>query len=221
MRHAAGKTAIIADPYPLWCDALRALLGGLDVTVVGEATTAASAVEMIGRHRPELVVADYSLATENGSDLLRETLAKSPDSRSIVLSEQSNESERDIVFAAGAWAYCAKLAEPDDVAAAIRQMFSPSIYFASARPRALPAEGAGREPNPLTKRETEILRLTAEGHSNSELARMLWVTEQTVKFHLSNIYRKLDVSNRTEASRWALVHGLLEGRESTVEVVAA
>ena len=62
----------------------------------------------------------------------------------------------------------------------------------------------------LTKREREILQLVAEGHSNSQLARMLWVTEQTVKFHLSNIYRKLDVANRTEASRWAQIHGLLE-----------
>jgi DNA-binding CsgD family transcriptional regulator len=53
------------------------------------------------------------------------------------------------------------------------------------------------------------LTLVAEGHSNAQLARMLWVTEQTVKFHLSNIYRKLNVSNRTEASRWAQVHGLL------------
>jgi DNA-binding CsgD family transcriptional regulator len=67
------------------------------------------------------------------------------------------------------------------------------------------------DPN-LTRRELEILRLVAEGDSNAELARMLWVTEQTVKFHLSNIYRKLDVSNRTEASRWAQVHGLLEAR---------
>ena len=61
----------------------------------------------------------------------------------------------------------------------------------------------------LTRRELEILTLVAEGHSNAQLARMLWVTEQTVKFHLSNIYRKLNVSNRTEASRWAQVHGLL------------
>ena len=60
----------------------------------------------------------------------------------------------------------------------------------------------------LTRRELEILQLVAEGHSNSQLAQMLWVTEQTVKFHLSNIYRKLDVANRTEASRWAEVHGL-------------
>jgi DNA-binding CsgD family transcriptional regulator len=61
----------------------------------------------------------------------------------------------------------------------------------------------------LTRRELEILQLVAEGYSNSQLAKMLWVTEQTVKFHLSNIYRKLDVANRTEASRWAQVHGLL------------
>ena len=61
----------------------------------------------------------------------------------------------------------------------------------------------------LTRRELEILQLVAEGHSNAQLARMLWVTEQTVKFHLSNVYRKLDVANRTEASRWAQLRGLL------------
>ena len=59
----------------------------------------------------------------------------------------------------------------------------------------------------MTRRELEILKLVAEGHSNAALARMLWVTEQTVKFHLSNVYRKLDVTNRTEASRWAQRNG--------------
>jgi DNA-binding NarL/FixJ family response regulator len=61
----------------------------------------------------------------------------------------------------------------------------------------------------LTRRELEILRLMAEGHSNTDLAKMLWVTEKTVKFHLSNVYRKLGVSNRTEAGRWAQLNGLL------------
>jgi len=64
----------------------------------------------------------------------------------------------------------------------------------------------------LTRREREILRLVGEGHSNLQLAQLLCVTEQTVKFHLSNVYRKLEVSNRTGASRWAQVHGLLERR---------
>jgi DNA-binding CsgD family transcriptional regulator len=60
----------------------------------------------------------------------------------------------------------------------------------------------------LTKRELEILRLVAEGGSNAEIARGLWVTEQTVKFHLANVYRKIGVANRTEAARFAYLHGL-------------
>jgi DNA-binding CsgD family transcriptional regulator len=81
---------------------------------------------------------------------------------------------------------------------------------------AAPAEKAepAADTRGLTRRELEILRLVAEGHSNAELAKMLWVTEQTVKFHLSNIYRKLDVSNRTEASRWAQIQGLLPANPS-------
>jgi DNA-binding NarL/FixJ family response regulator len=67
------------------------------------------------------------------------------------------------------------------------------------------------EPCPLTAREREILRAVAEGHTNARIGRQLWVTEQTVKFHLSNIYRKLGVSNRTEASRYALMTGLAAG----------
>jgi len=95
----------------------------------------------------------------------------------------------------------------------VRQAFDHSIYFASNGEHGATSaiETTSPEDNAvcLTKREIEILRLAAEGHSNSQLARMLWVTEQTVKFHLSNIYRKLDVSNRTEASRWAQRHGML------------
>jgi DNA-binding NarL/FixJ family response regulator len=67
------------------------------------------------------------------------------------------------------------------------------------------------EPWPLTPRELEVLCLAAEGHSNAQIGRHLWVTEQTVKFHLSNVYRKLDVSNRTEASAWAITRGLVSG----------
>ena len=73
----------------------------------------------------------------------------------------------------------------------------------------------------MTRRELEILKHVAEGHSNAALAKMLWVTEQTVKFHLSNIYRKLDVTNRTEASRWAQVSGLLSTKVDEVEAHTA
>jgi DNA-binding NarL/FixJ family response regulator len=92
----------------------------------------------------------------------------------------------------------------------VRQAFEHSVFFpgtAATSPVATaPTSGATDE---LTKRELEILCLVAEGHTNAHMARTLWVTEQTVKFHLSNIYRKLGVANRTEAGRWAQLHGLL------------
>ena len=72
----------------------------------------------------------------------------------------------------------------------------------------------------LTRREREILQLVAEGNTNGQVAKVLWVTEQTVKFHLANIFRKLDVTNRTQASRWAHAHGLVrmtEREEPAVE----
>jgi DNA-binding NarL/FixJ family response regulator len=73
----------------------------------------------------------------------------------------------------------------------------------------------------LTRREREILALVAEGSSNGTVARKLWVTEQTVKFHLSNIYRKLGVSNRTAASRWAHDRGMLAAEHSVDSTPAA
>ncbi|MGH3033298.1 MAG: helix-turn-helix domain-containing protein, partial [Gaiellaceae bacterium] len=113
-----------------------------------------------------------------------------------------------------------KMAHPDDITSAIRQVFEHSIYFVGGQ---LPAVASGPVLDSslgLTRRELEILQLVAEGHSNAELARRLWVTEQTVKFHLSNVYRKLNVSNRTEASRWAQLHGLLSRSAPVAELEA-
>ena len=167
-----------------------------------------------------MLIADYEMVDQDSGlssaeNTIAQALTANPDAKCVVLSDRDESRERAQAFAAGATAFCVKRAQPDDLAAAIRQSFEPSIYFAwgepagatdreTARSGVLEDDGVG-----LTKREIEILRLTAEGYSNSQLARMLWVTEQTVKFHLSNIYRKLDVANRTEASRWAQRNGLL------------
>jgi DNA-binding NarL/FixJ family response regulator len=135
-----------------------------------------------------------------------------------VLSAYDDTEHIDAALAAGAIAYVLKTAHPDDFAAAIRQSFEHSVFKAGTHappPHTETAEFGG-DTRGLTRRELEILRLVAEGHSNAQLAKMLWVTEQTVKFHLSNIYRKLDVSNRTEASRWAQVQGLLPAHPAAV-----
>jgi DNA-binding NarL/FixJ family response regulator len=109
-------------------------------------------------------------------------------------------------------AFVVKKAHPDDLAVAVRQAYEHSIFLPGWTSETEPAFADRPDHPDLTRRELEILRLVAEGHSNADVAKMLWVTEQTVKFHLSNIYRKLAVGNRTEASRWAQVHGLLSAK---------
>jgi DNA-binding NarL/FixJ family response regulator len=217
-------TAVLLDPHPLWLEAVQSVLASLDIAVAGKATTAEEALEMIERHEPDIFLVETGLTgSVSGSSVVRAARQRVSSLRVIALAGSADPADIDAAFDAGALAYVVKTARPDDVAATIRQAFDHSIFLARVQ-----AVGVSPTPEPeraveddegaaLTRREREILALVAEGHSNRELARMLWVTEQTVKFHLSNIYRKLDVSNRTEASRWAHKHRLL----STAEAVPA
>jgi DNA-binding NarL/FixJ family response regulator len=216
VRGNGDKTAVILDRHPLWLDALERLLDRVGVTVVGATTSPAEALDMIEEQRPTVFITEYDCIeqSEDGLASLRRATTSNPEVHAVVLSTQDDAASIEAAFANGASVYCVKTAEPEDLASAIRQAFHNSVYYAAGRAReagpaaAAPSRQSSEDPG-LTKREVEILQLVAEGYSNSQLAKMLWVTEQTVKFHLSNIYRKLDVANRTEASRWAQLHGLL------------
>jgi DNA-binding NarL/FixJ family response regulator len=206
------RRAVLFDPYPLWLDAVELVLTRIGFDVVGKATFVKQAIDMVKRHRPDLLIAEPYTASSDGSvvDCLRRAREVVPDVKAIVLSVFDDSEHIEQALGAGATAYVVKTAHPDDFAAAVRQAFTNSIYFAGSKMRvAHPDTSSAVDTAELTRRELEILRLVAEGLSNADLARRLWVTEQTVKFHLSNIYRKLGVSNRTEASRWAQIHGLL------------
>jgi DNA-binding NarL/FixJ family response regulator len=216
MTHPAGATTVLADSHPLWLDVIEGVAGAEGAVVVGRATTVDVATRLVARHGPDLVVVGIDTSGEFDHDFVRFVRGRCPATKLIVLGEAVDVAAVGSALGAGATAYVVKAAQPDDLALAIRQSFSTSIFFNS-----LHGGVSTRGPAPvgestsavatigLTKRELEILRLVSEGYSNSQLARMLWVTEQTVKFHLSNIYRKLGVSNRTEASRWAQRNGLL------------
>ena len=119
----------------------------------------------------------------------------------------------ETALAEGAVAYVETSGDPDDIVAAIRQATSRSIFLAHPAPTVEPGAAARA---PLTPRELEVVALVAEGSTNAVIARQLGVTEQAVKFHLSNVYRKLEVSNRTEMSLHAQLHGLLTPKRSTV-----
>ena len=219
---ANRRTAVVLDAQPLWAEAVEGVLRRVGVDVSGKATTGHEALSLVRRLRPDLLITDISVGDGERAGLtcLYEARQSVPELRSIVLSLSDDSDEIDAALRAGALAYVLKSAHPDDLASAVRQAFRHSVYFA------LPAGvsngdsiSKGRESADrveLTKREREILRLAVEGHSNAQLAEMLWVTEQTVKFHLSNVYRKLKVSNRTEAARWAQLHGLVETSGGTV-----
>lgn len=226
-RRALGSSAVIADSYPLWLRAVETVLESLGVATIGTASEPVDGIELITRLQPDILVTELDFGNDpnEGAAFIRGALDVQPDLKIIVLTMHADSALVAEVMTAGAAALAVKSVQPDDLAAAIRQTFEHSIYLATSVPHRVAAaevatvtvttavepptdtvvrrlEPQGDYPKPLTKRESEILQLASDGLPNAEIARRLWVTEQTVKFHLSNIYRKLGVSNRTQASQW-------------------
>jgi DNA-binding NarL/FixJ family response regulator len=213
---ASSHTGVVLDPHPLTLEAVAHVLEEQGFSVVAKTCAPTVALEAVLTHSVSIFILDITAkdAESDGLRCLADVTTAAPETRSIVLTAQTDRRLIEEAFDAGAEAYVVKTAQPEDLAAVIRQAFDHFVYLPSPRRAAAETPSSGRVGEPamreLTHRELEILRLVAHGHSNGELAKMLWVTEQTVKFHLSNIFRKLDVANRTEASHWAHLHGLLD-----------
>jgi two-component system response regulator DevR len=206
------RSAVLVDPHPMWMDTVAEVIGRAHVDTAAKLPSATTALARIRELRPDLLVTELQLAGDDldGIAFVRQAREQVAGLRVIVLSSCDARKCIDAAFAAGADAFVLKTADADDLVSAIHQVFKHSVFLAAGQAQdGSPAVARRRDEHGLTGREVEILRLVAEGHSNAQLAQMLWVTEQTVKFHLSNIYRKLEVSNRTEASRWAQLKGLL------------
>lgn len=222
MSGVESRTAVLYDPFPLWLDAVERAVATTGVTIRGKTTDFVVAKTLLDQDTPDVFISEIG-ESDDGREAgwIQDLLAEHTGLKVIVLSSRDDPADRAASFAAGAAAYILKSAHCEDIGLAVRQVFEPSISFANAVELMVKRTSASAAASELTPRELEILQLVAEGHSNSKLARMLWVTEQTVKFHLSNIYRKLDVSNRTEASRWAQLNGLLPSVASTPVAVAS
>jgi DNA-binding NarL/FixJ family response regulator len=161
---------------------------------------------------PDVMLIDDMDRSELALDLIRRVKAERPGVAVIVLTMGDDIDWFDAVFEAGAIAAIGKATHPAALATLVRETVSGHIVrrykelgYASERLPDILAD----EDSALTSRELEVLRLVAAGSTNGEIARTLWVTEQTVKFHLSNVYRKLEVGNRTEASNYAHMNGLV------------
>lgn len=158
---------------------------------------------------PDVVLLDDDLS-DSTLGLVRELVATRPEIVIIALTLAPEPDRLDALFDAGAAGAVSKAAQPSALPTLIRETVDGRVLHLHKSPGATTAgpRSAAAQESPLSARELEVLQLVAAGATNGEIARKLWVTEQTVKFHLSNIYRKLDVANRTEASRYAHVNGL-------------
>ena len=221
-RHAT----VVLDRHPLWLSGLAQMLECAGFEVVGMTTSEAQALQLVRQHRPDVVVFEPEALTSATSLFLAAANSASPGLKAVAVSTVDDPEAIRTVLQSGTWAYVLKQADPVDIAVAVRQAFSHSIHFAYTLDRGDTAATAVPQPNStglsvLTRRELEILSLVTEGKSNSAMARELWVTEQTIKFHLSNIYRKLEVANRTAASRWAHEHCIVSGAAVASELTPA
>lgn len=200
---------LIADDHRLMLEGIRRALEDTDeIEVVGEAHSGSQVLPLVGRTNPDVVLLDIRMPEMDGFACLDLIRKRYPKVKVVVLSVFSDPEHIQAALKRGASGYIVKSVNPLDLPSAIRQAVEGTVYHAVGLPEiddATTARAAG-----LTEREIAILKAVARGLSNQAIGKELWVTEQTVKFHLTNIYRKLGVANRTEAARHAYQHGLVE-----------
>jgi DNA-binding NarL/FixJ family response regulator len=199
---------LIADDHKLIVEGVkRALQEADDFEVVGECSSGSQVLPLVGRTNPDIVLLDLRMPGADGLTCLAQIKKRYPEVKVVVLSVSTDENVIQTVLMRGASAYIVKSINPIDLPSALRQAVEGTMFSAIGLPE--PGESAAKAAG-LTEREAAILSALARGLSNEAIGKELWVAEQTVKFHLTNIYRKLGVSNRTEAARLAYQNGLVE-----------
>ncbi len=199
----------IADDHLLILNAVGAALRDADdIEVVGKAQSGEEALALVEAHQPDLVLLDRQMPGLDGLSCLKTIKSRWPEIHVVMLSATEDAKQIAEALDAGASAYIGKRIGPADLASALRHVSAGVVYqrSAGAEEEATAASGPGEE---LTERERTMLEAVARGLSTKAISRELWITEKTVKFHLTNIYRKLGVHNRTGAMRYAFEHGLV------------
>jgi DNA-binding NarL/FixJ family response regulator len=205
------RLMLVADD-PLSASALRRALRATSAFEVldGYVDGAASCATTMAAQAPQVVVVDQMRSRDDTIARISEIHGVLPAVKIVLLQDQMEPVWLTAAAAAGADAAIAKTFRLEGIGALVREVAAGNVFHAFQVTHAMPRPGIGSLLSELTDRELEILRRVAAGAPNSRIAAQLWITEQTVKFHLSNVYRKLGVSNRTEASHFAYVHGLLD-----------
>ena len=192
---------VLADDHELVLEGLRALLSAeRDIEVVATTTSGEQLVELVRRHRPDVAVLDLEMGTMSGLACLQKIRAEKLPVRVLVLTAYNDGASIRAALEGGADGFALKTEPPQQTVSSVRQVVRGQLVFPAAAKRWLLGREATPEAEKLTEREQAVLAHVAEGVTNAEIARQLRVSENTVKFHLQNLYLKLGVSNRTEAA---------------------
>jgi len=210
---------LIVDDHALVRSGLRLLLEAEeDIKVEDEGGNADDAVRLARLHKPDVVLLDVVMPGRSGLEAAPDIRQASPDSQILVLSMQDDPSYVREAFASGASGYLLKEAADAELVAAVREVAAGNRYVhpaLGARLAAAEAEAQARAAaDPLSEREREVLRLLALGHTNQEIAKMLYISVRTAETHRAHIMQKLRLSTRAELVRHALQQGLLEDSEA-------
>jgi DNA-binding NarL/FixJ family response regulator len=216
-------TVVVADDQAAVREGLVLLLGTLPgISVVGQAEDGEAAVETVAATHPQVALMDLNMPRCDGVEATRRIRADHPGTKVVVLTTYSDDESILGALQAGALGYLTKDATRAEIgravlaAAAGQAVLDPAVQqrLLSAAVRA-PAAQPDHDPDELTPRESDVLRLIAEGKSNREIARVLYVSEATVKTHVNRIFAKTGSRDRTQAIRYAYTHGYADPARSS------
>jgi DNA-binding NarL/FixJ family response regulator len=206
---------LVADDHPIVRAGIAGLLSAADdIEVVGEASDGVAAVRMAAEQEPDLVLMDLRMPGLDGAEATARILAERPTAKVLILTTYETDEHILGAIEAGASGYLLKAAPEEEILAGVRSVvagetvLAPSIAAKLVSRVRQGAAGASDTPS-LSPRELEVLRLVADGRSNPEIARDLFIGEATVKTHLLHVFEKLEVGDRTRAVTRAMELGLI------------
>jgi DNA-binding NarL/FixJ family response regulator len=205
---AARIRVVIVDDHVVVRSGLEQFLATTDdIELVATAANGIEAIARVEEFGPDVVLMDLSMPEMNGVEATRQIAEEHPSSRVLVLTSFSDQTRILDALEAGADGYLLKHADPDDIADAIRTVHAGgSPLDPKAARTLLESRRGGRSAPQLTDREREVLLLVRDGLANKQIARRLGIAERTVKAHLTSVYQRLDVTDRTQAALWASEH---------------
>lgn len=207
-------TVFHADDHALVRGGVRGLLlTETDIELVGEASNGGEAVEKALALQPDVILLDLHMPIKGGLEVITEIRDVTPEAKILVLTSFSTDEDVFPAIKAGALGYLLKDSSPQELLKAIRDVYNGQLSLdpVVAQKVILELRQPLRDPlteEPLTQREAETLKLVAEGLTNQEIADRLVVSERTVRAHVSNIFAKLHLANRTQAALYALREGI-------------